>query len=317
MKKIAILFIVLIVFIAGCGRSEEYQEYISNASSAYDNDDFSAAVEWYEKAKAIKPLSEEDGTKYLKSVALVKSQEHYRDGMSAFHQGNYQEASDHLRHVIKTDPDYEHAREKLTESRTNIAESLLQDAKVAYQKGEYKVAYETLRSSSAATTPSYEPAQSLLPQYKAKYDEKVRLEQQEKRKQELAQAREQMKYYQKGTGPVSIAVEVKTSRQVSSSYTTWTAAKNSQFVWVGVSANNEGTGTSHVNPNHFTLSTPVGHTANPDTDCTYSRSNYFDAINLPPGGKSSGWLVFHMPVHDEYMLNFRSSDSAVQKRVIP
>ncbi len=296
---------------------KEYAEYTVKAEAEFNKSNYEESLEWYEKAKSIKSLSESDENNYLKSKEIMKSQDCFEKGDSAFTEGNYDTAISNLKNVIEEDSNYDEAQKILVEAKNRYAEGLLNEAKSFYAKGDYKGAYGLLKLSSTTTTSQYEPAMALLPQYEEKYNNAIKAEEEETKKKALAQAREQMKFYEKGIGPVSIAAETKTSKTVSSSYTTWTAAKDCQFVWVCVYAKNEGSKTTHVNPNYITLSTPSGHTVNPDSGPTYSRQNNFDAIDLPPGGNSAGWLIFHVPIEDKYILNYNSIDSVVTKQIVP
>lgn len=87
-----------------------------------------------------------------------------------------------------------------------------------------------------------------------------------------------------------------------------------RFVLVGISVKNFGKDTEYVNPNDFTLSTPGGYTVSHDV-ATYSLGNYFDAVNLPPGGSTSGWLIFVAPKEDYYVLNYESWGNKAAKKV--
>ncbi|MCG8400849.1 MAG: DUF4352 domain-containing protein [Firmicutes bacterium] len=320
MRKLIVIVIASSILVTGCLQTredKEYQGYINNAELAYEKSDFASVVELYEKAEDIKPLSEDDKTTYEKSKEIVESQAYYEKGIASYAEGSYKVAMDNFKKVIEADPYYEEAQKSLTEARNKHAEKLLAEAKSLYEAGDYKEAYEVLMSSLATTTPQYEPAKALYPQFKEKRNIVIRAEEKEIKKRELELARKQMKSYEKGIGPVSIAADVKTTKRVDDRYQYWTAAKGCQYVWVCVFARNEGSKTTHVNPNYITLSTPDGHTVNPDTGPTYSRQNKFDAINLPPKGKSSGWLIFHAPIEDKYSLNFNSIDSKVTKQIVP
>ena len=133
----------------------------------------------------------------------------------------------------------------------------------------------------------------------------------EKEKAEREKAIREMESYEKDSGDVGIAVYGCKLKKAVSYYS---VSGDSRFVLVGISAKNSGSDTEHVNPNDFTLSTSSGYTASHDVS-TYSVGNYFDAVNLPPGGSSSGWIIFILPKKEDYRLNYESWGKKATKEV--
>ncbi|MCL5036948.1 MAG: DUF4352 domain-containing protein [Chloroflexi bacterium] len=136
----------------------------------------------------------------------------------------------------------------------------------------------------------------------------------ERKKLERQAAIDQMKRYEQGIGPEEVAV---TRINISKWESGYTAGENCQFVAMGINVLNTGDSTTHANPNYFTLSTPDGYTVNPDTDTTYGLSRHFDAIDLSPNSYTYGWLIFHIPIKDYYILHYKTYDSSVDKKIIP
>ena len=303
------------LIIGGSITSKEHAEAIAQAEAAMKGSKYVEAVAFYEKAR---PLDKKDIVNYEKCKGMIQSVESYERGINALANSDYIEAVECLGSVLPEDEErYSYALPKLNEAKTVLAEIRLKEAKTLYGEGQYQRAYNMLLDSINTTDDVYQPAADLLDTYEKKKIEQAEKEAAERKQKLLTKAKDQMKMYERGSGIIGIAVEVKTSQRVDTSYNYYTAGKNCQFVWVGISVKNYGSGNSHVNPNYITLSTPDGYTVNPHTEATYSRNNYFDAVDLPPGGSSSGWLIFHIPISDEYTLNYNSIDSSVTKRVIP
>lgn len=81
-----------------------------------------------------------------------------------------------------------------------------------------------------------------------------------------------------------------------------------------MSVKNASLGEIHVNPNYITLRDSTGYTYNPD-DATYGL-NYLDAIDLQPGGATSGWLAFIIPKDEkELTLIYNSFDGTITKKI--
>ncbi len=81
------------------------------------------------------------------------------------------------------------------------------------------------------------------------------------------------------------------------------ASGSSNYVWVYAIEKNSSSEVIHANPNDWSLQTPDGITVSHHID-TYTLGNYFDAVNLHPGGIAGGWLIFYIPHADRYYLNY-------------
>ncbi|MDD5075349.1 MAG: DUF4352 domain-containing protein [Candidatus Peribacteraceae bacterium] len=88
-----------------------------------------------------------------------------------------------------------------------------------------------------------------------------------------------------------------------------------QFVRMRITVKNTTSEEIHVNPNYVTIMGSNGVTYNPD-EATYGLSGYLDAINLQPGGSTSGWLAFILPKEEkEPTLIYSSLDGTVRKKL--
>ena len=127
-----------------------------------------------------------------------------------------------------------------------------------------------------------------------------------------------MNKYETGIGTMGIAVpEFKTSSWVDDRLGNSESVNNpqqDQFVWLYIDAKNFGSVNSDVNPNYFTLSTDDGYTA--DYNDVSFDTKYLDATTLSPGTYSSGWLIFEVPIANEYTLHFNSFNGSVDKKII-
>ncbi|MEA4822142.1 MAG: DUF4352 domain-containing protein [Erysipelotrichales bacterium] len=249
--------------------------------------------------------------KVTELTKLKDSEIAYQNAKNLYSKKKYIEAFYEYKKILSESEYYEKAQEVMTELSDKLFSQYLSQAKKAYSKKDYIKAVENI-NIAVDLKPQDENASKLQLSYKkakAEYDEK------EQAKAEAAAIKSKMATYEFGTGNIGIGCHVKVSRTFDGGYTTYTAAKDHIFLWVDVGAYNTGSSTEHVNPNDFTLSTPDGYTVNPDTETTYSLSNYFDAINLPPNGKSQGWLIFHVPKSSKYRLNYKGFNSSTTKEL--
>ena len=89
---------------------------------------------------------------------------------------------------------------------------------------------------------------------------------------------------------------------------------DNRYVKLWVAVKNTGGDYLYVNPHEFTLSRTSGDPVTHEAD-TYALSRYFDAADLPPGGKTGGWLVFLIQQDRSYTLRYRGAAGEVEKRL--
>lgn len=261
------------------------------------------------KATEFEPINAYCYEKVGDIMKLRDSEIAYQSASNSYSEKKYIESFLAYKRVLSESEYYEEAQIKITELSKKLYPQYLSEAQKLYSKKDYSKAVENI-NIAVVLKPDDEKASKLQLSYKkakAEFDDKQRAI------EEAKAIKEKMATYEFGTGNIGIGVNVKVSRTFNGGYTTYTAAKDSIFLWVSVGAYNNGDATEHVNPNDFTLSTPDGYTVNPDTDTTYSLDNYFDAIDLPSQGKSQGWLIFHVPKAYKYYLNYRGFSSSVTK----
>lgn len=111
-------------------------------------------------------------------------------------------------------------------------------------------------------------------------------------------------------GTVSITTAIDSAKETRNT-SSHRALGSSIFVWVYASTTNNGDGIVHSNPNDWTLQNPDGETVSPYID-TYALGNYFDAVDLRPGGHADGWLIFCITKADRYYLNYHGFGGSAQ-----
>ena len=317
MKKTVSFLVIfsLAIILSGCSN---LQPLIDQGNVAMEEEDYPKAIECFQ-GYIDQSRSDNKQVKELlaKATVLKESTEAFNDAINLIENKKYEEAIHKLMSVNSSYPQYEEAQEKLSESQIMLAKECIEESKNFYKNKEYDSAYISL-SRSLSLDNTNEEAKKLAPIYKKASDDLARIRAKEQEAKALAEAKDQMKIYKQGSGSVGIAVaQVKTTTSFNTGFTTYTRNGDSVFVWVDVWAENFGSRNEHVNPNDFTLSTPDGYTVNPNTETTYSMSNYFDATDLGANQYSGGWLIFYVPQSKEYTLNFSSFSSSVKKDIIP
>lgn len=243
---------------------------------------------------------------------LLASEEALAEAREAEAAKKWERAYEAYGQVCPEHPAYQQSQAKMVELVPTIGDQLLAEAKARVAAREYGEALILLRRivNNYPTYKQVDAAKSLLARTEETYA-KVQAE------AARAEASKKMKEYESDRGPIGIAVMgIRLQTAFDAGYSTYTLKdKDWRFVLVAVAAANMGISTSHVNPNHFTLSSPDGYAARHD-NLTYSLSNYFEAVDLPPGKYTTGWLVFVMPLAEEYTLHFRSLDGQATKRIV-
>lgn len=89
---------------------------------------------------------------------------------------------------------------------------------------------------------------------------------------------------------------------------------NDRYVKLWVAVKNGASDYVYVNPHEFTLSARTGEPVDHEAD-TYALSQYFDAADLPPGGKTGGWLVFLVKQDRAYTLHYHGAAGDAEKRL--
>ncbi|NSW92864.1 MAG: DUF4352 domain-containing protein [Firmicutes bacterium] len=305
---VAIMIIVLTVLITACSG---YETAVEEVQKLVDDGKYDEALTALEKLKetykANKELNQKiDEVRNL--ISIKKSDETYNQAVKFLENGDYVSAYNAFMKVIKDDvKNYASAQAKMNEIADAAFRQLVNYAKTDAEKKMFDAAAKWARDALAIKPD--ENIEKLL----AKYEE-------EAEKAEVAAKRqraiETMQTYERGTGDIGIACITKKTTRFNTGFTTYTANKGYIFLHVGLSAKNYGNDTVHVNPTFVTISTPDGSTYNPHTETTYSMNNYFDAIDLSAGGSSDGWLIFCVPVEDEYTLHYNGLFDKVDKKII-
>lgn len=257
-------------------KREKHAELVREADKACEKGDYELALKLYEEAGKFSAFDEETEAKYKRAGILM----------------------------LKRDvPTY------------------LDDARGHLEGANYDVAAEEADKAIKACDDLEEKAPDVAKEIdtaKIKKDAAALKEEiaEAKEKAEREKAFNEMGMYQRDEGDIGVAVSgCKLSKRVSTGYGFYRYVKgDARYVWVGISVKNYGRKTVHVNPNDFTLSTPSGYTCSHDA-VTYSLGNYFDAVNLPGGGTTGGWIIFISHKEDHYRLNYESWGNRATKTV--
>ncbi len=182
-----------------------------------------------------------------------------------------------------------------------------------YRQGDFEEAREEFRKVPYET-PKRKDAEKYSSLCARKIDEARILAEKQRLRREKEKIRAEMKYYD-GYGAVQIAVsKVKVTRTSPDGYHYFYKSSSGRYIWVCASVWNSGSTEIHANPGYFTLRDSNGYTVSHSSE-TYSLSNHFDAVDLQPGGQTSGWLVFEAPLDDIYSLIWSSSAGLVEKKI--
>ncbi len=323
MKKIFVILLIGFVIAVSINlygqaeRKKEVEILKSEAIEFINNEDYKEAVVSLKKAIEIQGVGESKELEELRNsaqeiidrkTAIANSKKAFDSALASIENGNLQLALNSLRRVSQLDEEnYEEAQLKSEEIKKILEKEYLGEAKKLYGQKEYIAAYASLEKVFKYNADS-EDAKALIEKYEQKKNNQIAEIEAEKEK-------EKMESYESGYGPISIAASAKFTNTFSTGYSNYTSDGEHWYVWLYVNAKNKGTEISHVNPNYFTLSTSKGYTRNIDK-ITYSKSNYFDAIDLRPNTYSSGWMIFYIAKSDYYTLSYDSLDSFVEKKIV-
>jgi hypothetical protein len=198
---------------------------------------------------------------------LEESAKAFAEGTKPLADKNYAGAEVAFGRVVQEDPNHQKAQDGLKTARQAQARQLFQEAKGAYAARNYIQARDFL-NGALGYQPDLKEAKDLM----AKVEPlAVKAEKQAAYEAAL----EQMRYYEGGT--VKLAVG---SLRLSGSTVVISAG-----VW------NAGQEVHHANPNNFTLIDDKGYSYPYDSE-TFRYTPSFPAVNLQPGSKASGVVVF-------------------------
>lgn len=267
----------------------------------------------------------QQATGYQKAVSLLDSKQYAAAIDALAPLGNYKDASDRLndaRYGAAQDairnkqwqqaadllkplpPGYKDAKAIMAQVSDALSAQLYKDAMTAKDKGDLGGAIMLLQQAKSAggKVPDDIEAQisAISDQAKAKAERDL-----------IEGIKANMKHFTEG--PVGIAVSQVELRHAVGQHV---ATGKGTFILVDAGVLNRSLDSEHANPNNFTLSTPDGYTAPPDTE-TYGLTNYLDATNLNKGQQSGGWLVFYLPKSATYTLNYRSFGAKTSLQIAP
>ncbi len=328
---IGVLSVMIIIYgidlyISNFEANKKYADFVEKGKIYFFEGEYDNASAAFNDALRIKNRPDIEAS-YYESIRMNESSKAYDRGIRRLEEYDYKAALNEFQRVVSSDKkNYSNASNKVIEIQLTLADNCLIEAIELFNEQDYIKSYSLLKLS-LGYNPKLQEAIELLEEYTiAKQNEEEKIADEldkiktlvieEAKKQETNQLVENMKKFERGQGPVGIAVRVEIAESTSDGFTTYYSKdKKSWFVQIHISAKNYGESSTHINGKYFTLSTLNGYTVNPHK-VTYSYSNFLDNIALLPDKYSSGWLTFYVPIAEEYILNYNSPDSIVYKRII-
>lgn len=248
---------------------------------------------------------------------LTGSTKAYNDGVKAFEDGKYAEAIDLFGQVYPEDPNYADAQAKLQKAKEEYAKLLLAEGKAKLSAGKYEEAVRIF-DLVLNINPDLAEGKKQKELARRKINDMLEGRAASREAENAAPARNRMKEWDFGSGPVGIAVkQVKFTTTVNTAYGfdyVVGGDGNGRYVWLYVSAVNHGQSAVRVDPDDFTLSTADGYRVTRN-EATFSQS-YFKDVSLAPGGTNEGWIIFYMPKKTQYVLGYYSGDTRVEKAIV-
>jgi len=245
-----------------------------------------------------------------REIALSSSRKNFEEGMNLFNEGNYGEAIEKLSLVIAEDSDnYTEAINQIAQAKKLYSQKLFEQANVLFTESKYE---ETISTAQKAVEINPVLSNEIEPLIQKAT---VRLEEITAERLRVSII-EQMSTFE-GEGSTAIAVsDVIAQSSFYDGFTTWTPENpDAWYLLVAVHAMNISQSSLHVNPHYITL-IHNNYVYNPDMN-TYSMDNFFDAKNLQPDTRTSGWVVFLVPKADSYTLVYEGMlDRVVKKEII-
>jgi tetratricopeptide (TPR) repeat protein len=230
------------------------------------------------------------------------NEENYQQSIILIKEKKWQEASEKLKMLGDFKDSQNYTKIANYELNMELGKKYLDKKEYSNAKNAFQIAFDL--------QPENSDAKSYLEKSSTLLDEQNKSLEKKKKAAELVKIKENMDYYEGDL--IQIAVfKIKMSKSTDSHI----ALKNNRFVYIGIATRNNSTGIIPVNPNDFTLSTSDGYTVSHDSD-TYSLDNYFDAVDLPSSGTTSGWLIFCLPKDTQYTLHYNGFEDKFDKKIV-
>jgi uncharacterized protein DUF4352 len=259
-------------------------------------------------AKAIAVLEPIRG---YRDVATLIADASYRAAKQAIDAKQWMEARGYL---AALDPDSHDVSALWAQVNDALAAQYYGDAMTAKSNRDYGRAIALLEQAKSVGGRPGDGADRELAAIRRLHTQETAVRGAQARQEERARTLTAMARFQ--GSPLAVAIRaVHISTAVSTRLDSYIAANGYQFVWLEVTVRNTGTRTVHSDPNDFTLSPPAGVAVNPHADATHRLGNALFAVDLPPKGSETGYLIFHVPKRDAYELQMDASTNRLQKLV--
>jgi len=192
-------------------------------------------------------------------------EDHYMQAMTLLKERKYQEAKGFFIKVSSVDMEYKDVRERIVETNKAIQKEK-KDKGEAEARASIKAAGELLKSDNC-------------------YDIQRAIDESKNALKVFPDSKKAKDYLLKASLNKLACYEGNSQIQMAIRIVRYQPLRLSVSIW------NRTSSTRHTNPNNFTLVTVTGQSLSVSTD-TYGLTGYFDAVDLQPNTKSSGYLIF-------------------------
>ncbi len=251
------------------------------------------------------------------SDKLLAENRAYGDGLIALSRKDYTKAMDLFTQVSPDDQNYRDARAKLQQAKLEYANQLLVEGKDKLRAGDFTSAVK-LFNLALTYNSNLEEGKALKQQAQAKIEAMLEKLAAKKAAAELAQAKKRIGQWEFGSGSIGIAVgQTKVSSTVITTYGfdyDSRGSEDSQYLWLLISALNNGNSTVSVNPDDFTLVAIDGYRVTRN-EATFSQK-YFKAKDLAAKNTNEGWIIFFVPKGSRYTLQYYGPSGSVNKVIV-
>lgn len=245
---------------------------------------------------------------------MSDSERAYRDGLRALDRKEYVTAISYFEMVNPQDKFYSDAMAKYQQIVPEVQRQLLTDAKAKIKAGEMEDAQTLL--DKLLSYGSNKEAEVLKKQVDSKVSANNNKQFHLPSPEERTRIKKHVGQWDFGFGQVGIAVkEVKMTSVVNTQYNFDYEIGDGQgrFLWLKISAYNDGTSEAKVNTDDFYISTPDG-TRIVRHESTFSQK-YFTDTKLGPKKSAEGYIIFLVPQGKEYTLHYYGPGGGVDKEI--
>lgn len=314
-----ILLALAVLFVLLAKKEKHYRKVVFTAGLAivlitlsYFLPDMTAELKNKQNREALKQ-AEKAATEPQPEERLSDSEKYYREGILARGRNDLVGAADSFLKVNPKDKLYKDAMKQLTEVVPPLQDELLKEAQEKIKANDYETA-ATLLDKLLYYGPN-EAAEKL----KKEVDQKLNVTKPRYTAPSAAEMTREKRHVGQwgfGFGQVGIAIkQVKTSLVVDTNYNFNYEIDDDkgQFLWLLISAYNDGPREAKITPEDFYVSTSGGTRIIRD-QATFSQT-HIDDMTIESKKAVEGWIIFKVPKGQNYTLHFYNGDAGVDKAI--